>query len=64
MFVSSSVHGFKTTSLNVSEGDPLQTIQVALDIKGNTLREPAPATETFGVQVRCTDSGPQTVSES
>ena len=64
-FVSSSVHGFTTTSLNVSEGDPLQRIEVSLYIKGNTTREPAPATESFGLQVRCIDSGgPQTVSES
>ena len=65
VFVSSSVHGFTTTLLNVSEGDPLQRIEVSLDIKGNTFREPAPATESFGLQVRCIDSGgPQTVSES
>ena len=64
-FVSSSVHGFTTTSLNVSEGDPLQRIEVSLDIKGSTFREPPPATESFGLQVRCIDSGgPQTVSES
>ena len=49
----------------MSEGDPLQIIQVVLDIKGNTLREPSPATESFGLQVRCIDSGgPRTVSES
>ena len=66
LFVCSSVHGFvQTNDLVINEGATQEIITMTLDVKGNTFREPAPATESFGVQVRCIDSGgSQTVSES
>ena len=53
----SSVHGFHTTDLSLSEGDPLSTILVTLDIKGNTLVEPGSTQiTTFNFSIACLDS--------
>ena len=37
----SSVHGFEMSMVLVTEGDPQVTLNIRLDIKGNTLDEPA-----------------------
>ena len=70
VFVCSSVHGFAhTTDLVLNEGATQEVITMVLDIKGNTLREPASTRVlSFGFSFRCIYSsnggGPQSVGES
>ena len=69
MFVCSSVHGFaQTTDLVLNEGATQPVITMMLDVKGNTLTEPASTRVTnFGFSFTCIDSsnggGPQAVGE-
>ena len=56
-FVCSSVHGFQPTDLLIEEGDTQETIQITLDIKGDTLAEPADTRITsFEFQITCLGS--------
>ena len=69
VFVCSSVHGFdQTTDLVLNEGATQQVIRMILDVKGNTLTEPASTRVlNFGFSFTCIDSsnggGPQAVGE-
>ena len=57
VFVCSSVHGFQPTDLSIEEGDTEKTIQITLDIKGDTLTEPADTRITsFEFQITCLGS--------
>ena len=65
----SSVHGFvRTTDLVLNEGATQEVIRMILDVKGNTLLEPANIrTQTYSFTFTCIDrsngGGPQTVGE-
>ena len=67
--ICSSVHGFdRTTDLVLSEGATQEVITMILDVKGNTLLEPASTRVlNFGFSFTCIDSsnggGPQAVGE-
>ena len=58
MFVCSSVHGFvQTTDLELNEGATQEVITMMLDVKGNTLTEPASTRVlNFGFSFTCIDS--------
>ena len=65
----STVHGFDTTDLELEEGAALQVISVLLDVKGNTVVEPADTQiQNFDFSFTCIDSssggGPQAVGKS
>ena len=68
-FFCSSVHGFvQTTDLVLNEGATQEVIRMILDVKGNTLTEPASTRVlNFGFSFTCIDSsnggGPQAVGE-
>ena len=71
VFVCSLVHGFfhvQTTNLVLNEGSTQQVIRMILDIKGNTITEPASTRVlNFDFTLTCIDSsnggGPQAVGE-
>ena len=69
VFVCSLVHGFdQTTDLVLNEGATQEVIAMILDIKGNTLTEPASTRVlNFGFSFTCIDSsnggGPMAVGE-
>lgn len=55
--VCSSVHGFQPTDLSIEEGGTQETIQITLDIKGDTLAEPVDTRITnFEFQITCLGS--------
>ena len=59
----SSVHGFvQTTDLVLTEGDTQEVITMMLDVKGNTLTEPASTRVlNFGFSFTCIDSSMEVV---
>ena len=65
----SSVHGFQRTSLLVDETASQQTIEITLDIKGNTIRETvSPRIVELNFSLTCRDSSnggvqPQAIGE-
>jgi len=65
----SSVHGFvQTTDLVLNEGATQEVIRMMMDVKGNTIMEPASTRVLhFGFSFTCIDSsnggGPQAVGE-
>ena len=69
VFFCFSVHGFvQTTDLVLNEGATQEVIRMVLDIKGNTLTEPASTRIlNFGFSFTCIDSsnggGPRAVGE-
>ena len=69
LFVAYIVHGFvRTTDLELTEGATQEVIRMILDIKGNTLTEPASTRVlNFGFSFTCIDSsnggGPQAIGE-
>ena len=69
VIVCSLVHGFvQTTDRDLNEGATQEVIRMILDIKGNTITEPASTRVlNFGFSFTCIDSsnggGPQAVGE-
>ena len=69
LFFCSSVHGFvQTTDLVINEGATQEVITMVLDIKGNTITEPASTRVlNFGFSFTCiynsNGGGPQAVGE-
>ena len=65
----SSVHGFETTDFVLDEGATQEVIRVILDVKGDTLMEPASTRIlNFDFSFTCIDSssggGPQAAGKS
>ena len=69
LFVAYIVHGFvRTTDLELTEGATQEVFRMMLDVKGNTLLEPASTRVLyFGFSFTCIDNsnggGPQSVGE-